>query len=70
VSQQGYIGLAPTHAKEGDLVAILFSAVQPFVLRRRGRRYELVGEAYVYGIMDGEFLRTDLLPLKEDFELV
>ena len=51
-------------------MAILFDAVQPFVLRRCGQRYELVGEAYVYGIMDGEFLRTDPSPPKEDFELV
>ena len=68
LTQQGYLGLAPTHAKEGDLVAILFGAVQPFVLRRSGEQYELVGEAYVYGIMDGEFLKTN--PPKEDFELV
>ena len=68
LTQQGYMGLAPTHAKEGDLVAILFGAVQPFVLRRSGLRYKLVGEAYVYGIMDGEFLKMN--PLEEDFELV
>lgn len=68
VSQQGYIGLAPAHAKEGDLVVILFGAVQPFVLRRRGQRYELVGKAYVYGIMDGEFLKTS--PKRKDFGLV
>jgi hypothetical protein len=37
VSQQGYVGLAPAHAKERDLVAILFGAVQLFVLRRRGQ---------------------------------
>jgi hypothetical protein len=68
LSQQGYLGLAPAHAKEGDLVVILFGAVQPYVLRRSGQKYELVGEAYVYGIMDGEFLRKN--PSKEDFELV
>ena len=40
----------------------------PFVLRRRDHGYyELVGEAYVFGIMDGEFLEND--PLTEDFYL-
>jgi hypothetical protein len=68
ISLHGYIGLVPTHAKEGDLVVILFGAVQPFVLRRVGQKYELVGEAYVYGIMDGEFMEKN--PLEEEFELV
>ena len=68
ISLHGYIGLVPTHAKEGDLVVILFGAVQPFVLRRVGQQYELVGEAYVYGIMDGEFMEKN--PLEEEFELV
>ncbi|KAN0095751.1 heterokaryon incompatibility protein-like protein [Hyaloscypha variabilis] len=68
ISLLGYIGLVPTRAKEGDLVVILCGAVQPFVLRRVGKQYELVGEAYVYGIMDGEFMRTN--PPVEEFELV
>ncbi|KAE9367399.1 heterokaryon incompatibility protein-like protein, partial [Stipitochalara longipes BDJ] len=68
ISLQGYIGLVPTHAKEGDILVILFGAVQPFLLRKVEKQYELVGEAYVYGIMDGEFLKTT--PPEEDFELV
>jgi hypothetical protein len=59
--------LVPTRAKEGDLVVILFRAVQPFVLRRFGQQYELVGEAYVYGIMDGQFMEKS--PPVEEFEL-
>jgi len=68
VGKQGYLGLVPQDAKEGDLVVVLFGAVQPFVLRSEGGRYKLIGEAFVYGIMDGEFMKTNYI--KEDFELV
>lgn len=70
LSDKGYVGLAPDDAQTGDVVCILFGALVPFVLREKvGRRqYQLIGEAYVYGIMDGEFLATgDTVP--EEFVL-
>ena len=60
LSEMGFVGLAPAGSKPGDLVAILLRAVQPFVLRDVGEnRFELVGEAYVHEIMDGEFLKPN-----------
>jgi hypothetical protein len=32
------------------------------------RRYQLVGKAYVYGIMDGELVGQDIEPETENFE--
>lgn len=53
-------GLAPRATQPGGTVAILHGASVPFVLRGLGGEAfnaHLVGEAYVDGIMDGEWLR-------------
>lgn len=56
-SKEGYVGLAPAHSKSGDIICILFGADFPFIIREAIKgQYELVGEAFVYGIMDGEGL--------------
>ncbi|EFQ30787.1 heterokaryon incompatibility protein [Colletotrichum graminicola M1.001] len=49
--------MAPTEARVGDVICVLLGSEVPFVIRptRRGM-YELIGEAYVSGIMDGEVL--------------
>lgn len=58
LSEKGYVGLAPANAAVGDLICILYGAPVPFVLRKKVEEdHQLIGEAYVYGIMDGEFLR-------------
>ena len=56
-TKQGRIGLAPCTTQTGDLVAIIMGADVPFVLRSTGvGTYELVGDCYIHGIMDGEAL--------------
>jgi hypothetical protein len=52
-------GLAPPDTQNGDRVCILFGCSVPCILRphtnQNGARYfQLIGEAYVYGRMDGE----------------
>jgi hypothetical protein len=51
-------GLAPTKSQVGDLIVILFGCSVPVILRefhaRDDHYFELVGEAYVHGMMDGE----------------
>ncbi|CAD6447755.1 cf9b8c6c-2e22-4f7d-ae71-1c3655b0a70b [Sclerotinia trifoliorum] len=60
ISTQGYVGLLPGHSLPGDVIIIIFGAVQPFVVRSVGEdKWELIGEAYIYGIMDGEFMESD-----------
>ena len=39
------------------LVAIIYRAPKPFILRPKGENYQLVGECYVHGIMDGEAMK-------------
>jgi hypothetical protein len=53
----GYVGLGPVFAKPGDRVVVLQGAVIPFVVRPAEQgRYQLLGEAYSDGIMDGEIV--------------
>lgn len=51
-------GLAPTKSKIGDWIVLLFGCSVPVILREfktaDDRYFELVGEAYVHGMMDGE----------------
>ncbi|PMD55579.1 HET-domain-containing protein [Hyaloscypha bicolor E] len=56
VTKKGYIGMGPTGVRIGDTVAVLEGGVTPFILRKYGYMYRLVGESYVHGIMDGEVL--------------
>ncbi|PQE04506.1 hypothetical protein CJF31_00007327 [Rutstroemia sp. NJR-2017a BVV2] len=60
------VGLIPQNAKVGDQICILYGCSVPVVLRRRlGSNkevyWQLIGDAYVHGIMDGEAIR-DTLP--------
>jgi hypothetical protein len=64
VTERGNMGLAPPRARQGDLVCVLFGAATPFLLRRyvdtkgkygaEGLLYQLVGECYIHGMMDGK----------------
>ena len=58
-TKRGFIGLAPRSADAGDRICCLQAARVPFVLRPLPRReghiglqFELVGEAYLHGMMD------------------
>jgi hypothetical protein len=56
VTKRGYLGIGPVHLEPGDSIVILLGAAVPFVLRNVDEeKYKLVGEAYVHGVMDGEY---------------
>lgn len=58
VSQRGYLGVGPMTTLQGDVIAIMFGMNIPLVLRPvGGDHYQIVGEAYVHGIMDGEVMK-------------
>jgi hypothetical protein len=57
----GYMGLVPHGTREGDIIGILIGGGAPVVLRLasydlHGPQYELIGEAYIHGWMDGEMV--------------
>jgi hypothetical protein len=56
ITEKGYLGLFPRHAEVGDGLYVLNGCHIPFLLREVDGvgRFRLVGECYVYGIMDGE----------------
>jgi hypothetical protein len=51
----GRIGLGPSNLETGDTVCIFCNTLTPFIIRSRARGHsELIGEAYVHGLMYGE----------------
>jgi hypothetical protein len=63
LTNNGLLGWAPDNAYDrntdnqtqvGDLVAIIFGCSTPLVIRRSGEQFQVVGEAYVEGAMNGE----------------
>jgi Heterokaryon incompatibility protein (HET) len=68
VSEQGYVGLAPSHAEVGDVIVIIYGAIVPFIVRDLGNgQCQFIGETYVHGIMDGEYIEKN--PPTETFIL-
>jgi hypothetical protein len=60
MTKNGYVGVGTEFLMKGDMICILKGGTVPFVLRPRGEGregYWVVGEAFVYGIMGGEFVK-------------
>jgi hypothetical protein len=54
---RGRMGMLPAGASVGDVVCAAWGSSVPFVLKPIGDGYQLVGEAYVNGVMHGELVR-------------
>jgi hypothetical protein len=59
----GRFGLAPQKTEVGDLVCIVYSGEVAYILRKPAPEFEgtpgsFIGEAYIHGIMQGEYLDT------------
>lgn len=70
VTVKGYLGLAPKGCQSGDKVAVMAGGAVPIILRKvaveeredqslslevaADASYEVIGDAYVHGIMDGQ----------------
>ncbi|KAE8822934.1 hypothetical protein PTNB73_07619 [Pyrenophora teres f. teres] len=66
VTGKGYFALVPRGAQVGDEITVFDRACVPFVVRQeRGAggedRFEMLGEAYVHGVMKGEVLDMEEL---------
>lgn len=61
VTHKARMGMVPEKAQEGDVVAVLPGGKVPFVLRLVSSGvYEVIGAAYIHGIMMGEAFHEDL----------
>jgi hypothetical protein len=55
---EGYLGRGWKTVREGDLICIILGCDVPLVLRQVEDYYELIGDCYIQGIMDGEGMKA------------
>jgi hypothetical protein len=65
-SRGGYLRLAPTGVKVGDILCVPGGFCMPVLLRLKGSVYEHVGASFVLGYMDGE--ETEQAAERKSFE--
>lgn len=64
LTKRGYVGQFCADARIGDVICIPAGSAVPFVIHLREKgMYEVIGECYVHGIMQGEAFRN----VKEEF---
>ncbi len=56
---EGHIGLGPGIVLPGDKVCVFYGGEVPYILRPIGDQFQLVGECYLHGIMNGEGMNQD-----------
>jgi hypothetical protein len=56
ISTTGYMGIGPRSVKEHDMICALPGCNVPLLIRKVNNRHLLVGECFVWGLMDGEAL--------------
>ena len=54
----GRMGIGPFGSKPGDVATSLYGGDACFILRPTGEKYELIGDAYVHGVMHGELVEA------------
>ncbi|KAH6699080.1 heterokaryon incompatibility protein-domain-containing protein [Leptodontidium sp. MPI-SDFR-AT-0119] len=60
ITDSRHLGIGPAAMQSGDQIHIFYGSEVPFILRPMDNgQYKFIGEAYVYGIMHGEFMRTN-----------
>ncbi|CCE34273.1 related to heterokaryon incompatibility protein (het-6OR allele) [Claviceps purpurea 20.1] len=59
VTREHMMGLVPLLARGGDMIVVMHGCDVPYVIRRTKEQgyYQLVGEAYVHGVMNGEAMQ-------------
>jgi len=56
ITKRGYLGVAPFGTKKGDSICVLYGCPLPLVIRSAGTAWKIVGDAHVYGMMNGEMI--------------
>jgi hypothetical protein len=59
------VGFGPHIVRDDDIVAVLFGSDVPYILRPVGSHYQLVGKAYIHGIMEGEIAQEEIRSMAE-----
>ena len=68
-SVQGRFGWVPDQAREGDIICVINGLAVPLVLRESQEGgFELIGDCYLHGIMDGEGMELDIE--EQDFNII
>jgi hypothetical protein len=57
VTQSGRLCIAPSETRVGDGAAIFYGGKTAYIMRPNGEDFELLGDAYVHGVMKGESLK-------------
>ncbi|KAJ4245453.1 hypothetical protein NW762_013962 [Fusarium torreyae] len=55
----GYLSLVPWPSQPGDRIVLLQGGRTPYVLRKAGEKWKILGDCYVHGIMSGEAWSED-----------
>lgn len=58
ITEKGRIALVPHLAANDDVVVLIYGASVPYLVRRTGHGFLLLGDAYVHGVMNGEAATT------------
>jgi hypothetical protein len=67
-TKRGYLGQVPKKAMVGDVICVIAGAAVPFTVRPNDSGYNLVGQCYLHGYMEGEAL-NDPDVVEEDIVL-
>lgn len=54
ITESGYMGLGPLGMRQGDIVSVILGASTPLLIRDENEYHRLVGQCFVWGLMDGE----------------
>jgi Heterokaryon incompatibility protein (HET) len=60
VTQNAMPGLVPADTHIGDRVGVFQGTAIPYILRRKQECYRLIGTAYIYGVMHGESIGSEV----------
>lgn len=61
----GLMGWAPERAIVTDMVCVILGARMPYILRKTGDTFQLVGHAYLHGVMEGEAFTLLDVPMQD-----
>lgn len=56
-TSNGLIGVGPYTVEHDDLAVILSGTDVPLILRNEGDGFHLIGDAFIYGVMNGELIQ-------------